>query len=566
MDDYALKTLVKYLSDYEGDPILFEMPSDTIKELIFFYDEDCDKYIFAIDDEFLKKIDFSNISFDKVDVSMHDFSGCMGLHINPQTVYNKDMHGSKFENVIFTGTFDGCNIDGTIFKNNKYVATDMCGEAKALGMISDSHALNEARKVLVEQLSKYEGKPILLDMPSRILKDLIFDYDEKDNKYVFAIPDDLLMNINFSNISFDNVDVSEHYFGGFTGLHINPQTVYHKQLHHSWFENVIFTGPFDDVEINDVHFIANNTNVEIDPQTVRNKDLSYCSFHGVKFTSHFSDVNIEGANFSESTGAIIVPGNLKDKSLHNTILKDACITPNFNDVDVRGANFRGTLGPVLIDPQKVKDKSLEHAILDGVTFIGPFSGVKINVADFSGSIGAVICLQSIFDSSLVGTKLRDATVYGSFKNTYIEGADFSGYIEVEGAPLILNPQEVGYKSLRGTNLRGVTIIGSFKDVIVTRTKFVGAKGEIKIDPQEVNDKNLYKGDFSGVEFTGPFEDTNIIGASFKGSKGAVINTDKVYYDNETVFEDALLNPLDIEGLPEDEKAKMIIKRIISQFK
>ena len=77
---------------------------------------------------------------------------------------------------------------------------------------------DEARKVLIEHLDKYNGEPILFDMPGDVLKELIFDYDEKSGRYTFAMPYSIVQKIDFSNVPFDNVDVGEYDISELRGV------------------------------------------------------------------------------------------------------------------------------------------------------------------------------------------------------------------------------------------------------------------------------------------------------------------------------------------------------------
>ena len=42
-------------------------------------------------------------------------------------------------------------------------------------------AIEEIRKVLVDELKDYEGEPVLLDIGSKILSKILFDTYKKDN-------------------------------------------------------------------------------------------------------------------------------------------------------------------------------------------------------------------------------------------------------------------------------------------------------------------------------------------------------------------------------------------------
>jgi len=98
--------LVSKLETYEGEPILLNIDKDILHKLIFteVLDEYSDyrKKIFGLSTEILKKIDFSNISFDGVDVIDIDFTGMKGVHLDPQTISNKSLLKTKLSFLIIS--------------------------------------------------------------------------------------------------------------------------------------------------------------------------------------------------------------------------------------------------------------------------------------------------------------------------------------------------------------------------------------------------------------------------------------------------------------------------------
>ena len=78
----------------------------------------------AIPKRLLKKIDFSNVSFDNVCICGFDFTRCIGVKIDPQTVFEKDLSGCTLSGVEFIGEFDGANISKTNFTGSKGARID----------------------------------------------------------------------------------------------------------------------------------------------------------------------------------------------------------------------------------------------------------------------------------------------------------------------------------------------------------------------------------------------------------------------------------------------------------
>ncbi len=66
-----------------------------------------------------------------------------------------------------------------------------------------------ARVVISEYLDKYDGKPILFDMPGEELRDLFFDFDDETDEYVFALSPKFIELIDFSNIPVDKKAVEK---------------------------------------------------------------------------------------------------------------------------------------------------------------------------------------------------------------------------------------------------------------------------------------------------------------------------------------------------------------------
>ena len=119
------KVLVDELKDYVGEPVFLDIDSKILSKILFdTYKDDDDIEYKKFSEEIssvIKKIDFSNVSFDNFYASKATFIGFKGVKINPQTVAYKDLSYSTFHNVTFIGTFDGVNIAYTNFNGSKGV-------------------------------------------------------------------------------------------------------------------------------------------------------------------------------------------------------------------------------------------------------------------------------------------------------------------------------------------------------------------------------------------------------------------------------------------------------------
>lgn len=119
------------------------------------------------------------------------------------------------------------------------------------------HNIENLRKILIKKLSENEiEKPILLPFDKDLLQRLIFE----DRCFADCIPGEILTKIDFSNISFDDYDLKNgvNNFARFTGVKINPQTIFDKDLSEVNCFDVEFIGPFDGVLFDDAKFEGSN--------------------------------------------------------------------------------------------------------------------------------------------------------------------------------------------------------------------------------------------------------------------------------------------------------------------
>lgn len=107
--------LIEELNQYTGwEPVPLNFESELLRKIMFtegkFYEELKDV---------VKKINFSNVSFDGFDASMYDFSSLRGVKINPQTIKDKNLTNTICQDVEFIGPFDGAQIDEANFTGSK---------------------------------------------------------------------------------------------------------------------------------------------------------------------------------------------------------------------------------------------------------------------------------------------------------------------------------------------------------------------------------------------------------------------------------------------------------------
>jgi len=171
--------------------------------------------------------------------------------------------------------------------------------------------IEKLRIILLEELKKLEeNKVVLLPFPSDFINYLLFENKEFVN---LLIP--VLHKIDYSNVCFDGINVSEFIFDGLKNVKINPQTVYNKDLCYGSFDGVEFIGTFNGVSIYEASF-KGSKNAVIDPQSIYMKDASGTNFRDAIIIGSFDGVYLEGAKLE---GATYFPVDIKVKDTHKKI-------------------------------------------------------------------------------------------------------------------------------------------------------------------------------------------------------------------------------------------------------
>jgi len=182
----------------------------------------------------------------------------------------------------------------------------------------------EVRRRAIFEVLKYMNDletPVLFSLPKEELNKLFFEKVYGLNKEIYYVFAETLMEvkdkIDFSNVSFDGINIKNMDFTNMYGVKINPQTIYEKNLYKTI--------------LNGVEFVSANKAVA---------DL-------------FDGVDVRCANFTGSKGARINPQTIKEKSLFGSVLCDVDFTGfSFEDVHVGDSNFTGSKG-AKIDPNHI---------------------------------------------------------------------------------------------------------------------------------------------------------------------------------------------------------------------
>ena len=177
--------------------------------------------------------------------------------------------------------------------------------------------ISELRKILIEELTDYDGeKTILLPFSNKLLRKIFF------NEHEFA-PEvkSIIYKIDFSNISFKGFNAYGYDFSKLHGVKINPQKILEKDLTNSDCEGVTFIGPFDGVKVRGTSF-KGSKGAKIDPQIVYNKDFSYSDCYDVEFIGSFDGVILHEANLKGSNYKKIVNYEKKFRQKIKTLVKE----------------------------------------------------------------------------------------------------------------------------------------------------------------------------------------------------------------------------------------------------
>ena len=160
--------------------------------------------------------------------------------------------------------------------------------------------------------NSYDGSLFLLEGTKEQIDNLVFDINPITGEKRFAIPEDIIFRIDYTNVDFDNAYIRGMDFTGMQNVYINPQTV---------FKN----------------------------------DLRDCILNGVYIIGPCDDAYITRTNFTNSIGALVDPSTVYDNDVRGTILTDAVVVDNFSNAK---------MGDTVLDGASIITQE-EKEILDG---------------------------------------------------------------------------------------------------------------------------------------------------------------------------------------------------------
>jgi len=372
--------LLKELEKHKGKPVTLNLDDWVLKEILFDSCTDKNGYFFAREFlennktiELLKKIDFSNVSFDGFIFEKYrfDFNGFQGIKINPQTLGEKTLNGSKVAGIEFTGSFDEINIVNVNFEGS-------------VGAVINPQTIKS--KCLYN--TKLKGVTIEGSFDGCGIDGANFTGSVGAKINPQNIASQKLVCCTFADVeftgSFDNCKIEGSDFTGSVGAVINPQNICGKLRAN--LNSVTIIGnedPYENININYTNFKGAKGNLRINPQTVLRKELNSCIFAGVTFVGSFDGCSISGSNFEGSKGAKINPQELSDNNLSFVIFKDTYIDGSTSNCYIIYSNFAGAKG-VVIDPQLVRAKKMTGCVLTDAIVVDNFKDVDIEGVIFDG--------------------------------------------------------------------------------------------------------------------------------------------------------------------------------------
>ena len=271
----------------------------------------------------------------------------------------------------------------------------------------------------------------------------------------FALPIEILRKIDMSNVNFADFYADKVDFRGMTGVKIDPNKLYEKNIRGCNFSGVTFLDKFSGGYIDDCNFTGSKNAVILNTVKLGGRN----NFGDVTFEGTITKGNIAGSNFSGSKGAVIEVGPGKITSVIDCRLKDAKIKGTFLDCYIAGADFTGACteagGKIKIDPNDLAFSSFNGVYVynfesnnyagidlvknvsgckfDGVKFtydFGPIYDFAIAGADFTGSEGAFFFPKAILKNDYHGAKLNGVRFPTDFLITgaNLEGTSFKGSV------------------------------------------------------------------------------------------------------------------------------------------
>lgn len=273
------KVLIENLKNYDGEEkIKLNIDPALLRKLIFkkeTYDDGIVHMEFDGElEELCKKLDLTGVSFANFNAEFFDFSDYYGVEIDPQTLYNKNLHGTILKGVKIKGSLDSCWIS----------RADFTGSTGAVVNPQTIAGRNLERTVLCD--ATIEGPLNGCNMKKTDFTGAIFaeqEYRKVDPQTLF---DKCLYGTNLDGIIIDGplYDCNLEYtkFPGSKRAKIIPQRVYDKSLEGTVLKDATIYGLLENCVIRNTKFAGSNGAV-----------MSYEQYCELQQNNDLTDVKID---------------------------------------------------------------------------------------------------------------------------------------------------------------------------------------------------------------------------------------------------------------------------------
>ena len=188
-------------------------------------------------------------------------------------------------------------------------------------------SIERYRQILIEELENQDCIPVLLPFDKKFLDKLLFNHVYRRKKFCETLIN-ILPKIDLSNVDFYYFEANDFDFSPYTGIKLDPHSIYNKDLSNSKCKGVNFIGfagylpvKFDDVDVSGTDFTGSK-GAKINPQTIANKSLENTNCCDVEFIGtgeeepSFENVNINGTIFE---GSNYEPAVIEEKEFRQKI-------------------------------------------------------------------------------------------------------------------------------------------------------------------------------------------------------------------------------------------------------
>ena len=248
-------------------------------------------------------VDFRNLKYRdlKFDKDTITYLKRYNIPINPSNLYKKSLQGYTFDECIFVGSFDDCDIAYATIRN--------CKNNKGYPLEINPQTIKDKRLegcylTKIKFTGSFDGCSINYMKVINCDNIKINPQNIKDKSFIKCD----FEGVEFTE-NFDGCDIKEMRLKNCKNAKINPQTIQNKSLFACELEDVEFTGDFGDCRIAKMS-IKNCKNAKINPQKVVDKDLIGCVFEGVEFTGSIDFCNLNDARLENVSNIHVNAENL----------------------------------------------------------------------------------------------------------------------------------------------------------------------------------------------------------------------------------------------------------------